>query len=632
MEFIKSKKRLLIITAVIFLVIALPLVIYLAQQQQDIRQRAATSSQVCTTDQATDTMMIFDKSGSMRYATSSTDSTPRFTHVKEAANIFLDSIAKRTQTPLNDVSITTISTESDVKVIQSLTPNITSAKTAINNLTAVGSTCIECAIRKAAVDFGAKERSGVKNVAVMLTDGDAIQYIGGPESSDPANKKLAADKALAAAIDVSKTHKMAFYTISFGAEGARDQLLSDIATKTGGKYYAAPDGATLNSIYTQIAQEIGKGSISGDVYNDVNSNAVKDTTEARLASWKVDLTSSTSTTVIASTTSDQTGHFVFGGLCDGAYGIKLTLQSGWTQTFPVAGSNQTILIANAAAITDKDFGVKLAPPTPTPTLTSTPTPTKVPTPTATSTPVPLPSATPTPTRIPTSTPTPIPTSTPTPIPTATPTPAPTATPIPPSPTSTPTPNNLRVAVALLLHGIGASGDNANPSPVPCQAIPRNPATCLSNQNPLRGTRNVILQVLDQTGEQVAMKPGTVAYNTTKGNFEGSVDLGDIPAGSYNMKIWSDNYLHQSLPGIKVITANQTELLLPAATLVTGDTNKDNTLNILDYNVIVDCYSDFLPAVACDPTKKLLADLTDDGNVNQSDLNLFLRDFSVQHGD
>jgi len=635
MEFIKSKKRLLIITAVIFLVIALPLVIYLAQQQQDIRQRAATSTQVCTTDQATDAMMIFDKSGSMRYATSSTDATPRLTRVKEAANILLTSLANRTLTPLNAVSVTTISSEQDVKVIQPLSTNIASAKTAINNLTAVGSTCIECAIRKAAVDFATKERSGVKNVAVMLTDGDAIQYIGGPESSDPANKKLAADKALAAALDVSKTHNMAFYTISFGAEGARDQLLSDIATKTGGKYYAAPDGATLNTIYTQIAQEIGKGSISGDVFNDANANTIKDTTEARLAAWKIDLTAVNSTTLISSTTSDQAGHFIFGGLCDGAYELKLTLQSGWTQTSPATGVHQTSLVANANAVTGEDFGVMLAP-TPTPTRIPTPTltPTKVPTPTLTPiptfTPTPIPTSTPTPR--PTATPIPAATATPTPVPTATPTPAPTATPIPPSPTSTPTPNNLRVAVALLLHGIGASGDSANPNPVPCQTIPRNPSLCLSNQNPLRGTRNVILQVLDQTGEEVAMKPGTVAYNTTKGDFEGSVDLGDLPAGSYNMKIWSDNYLHQSLPGIKVITANQTELLLPAATLVTGDTNKDNTLNILDYNVIVDCYSDFLPAVACDPTKKLLADLTDDGSVNQSDLNLFLRDFSVQHGD
>ena len=128
------------------------------------------------------------------------------------------------------------------------------------------------------------------------------------------------------------------------------------------------------------------------------------------------------------------------------------------------------------------------------------------------------------------------------------------------------------------------------------------------------------------------KSGTVSYNTVKGNFEGSIDFGDIAGGSYNMKIWSNNYLHQTLPGIKVITTNQTQLQLDPVTLVTGDTNNDNTLNILDYNLIADCYSDFLPPVSCNPAQKLLADLTDDGNVNQSDLNLFLRDFSVQHGD
>lgn len=618
MEFIRSKKRLIVIAAVVILVLTLPLVIYLAQKQQDIRQHAATS-QICTTDQPTDTMIIFDQSGSMSLRTSSTDSTTRIVRAKSAASTFLDILATRTQNPLNAASLTTISSDPASVTKVSLTTDLALIKTTLNALTTTGTTCIECAIKRASIDFSAHERSGVKNVAVMLTDGKASQYMYGTTAQTPEIILESEKRALAAANEASSKYNMAFYTIGFG-DSLNDQLLINIATQSGGKYFFAPDGATLNSIYTQIAQEIGKGSISGDVFNDLNANTIKDTTETRLAGWKVDLMASNSPTVIASTTSDSTGHFVFGGLCDGAYELKLTLQSGWTQTSPASGTHQTSLVSGANAVTGEDFGVRIAPPSPTPTNTPTPLPTATPTPVPTATPTPKPTATP------------IPTATPTPIPTATPTPAPTATPIPPSPTATPIPNNLSVDVSLMLHGIGASGDNANPNPVPCQALPRNPATCLSNQNPLRGIRQITLQVLDEAGEQVTTKTGSVAYNTTKGDFEGSVNLGDLPAGNYNMKIWSDNYLHQSLPGIKVITSEQAKLQLPSATLVTGDTNKDNTLNILDYNLIVDCYSDFLPAVSCDPAKKLLADLTDDGNVNQSDLNLFLRDFSIQHGD
>ena len=72
--------------------------------------------------------------------------------------------------------------------------------------------------------------------------------------------------------------------------------------------------------------------------------------------------------------------------------------------------------------------------------------------------------------------------------------------------------------------------------------------------------------------------------------------------------------------------------MPAVHLVTGDIKIDNALNILDYNILIGCYSDFAPAVSCTADLKEEADLTDDGQVNQFDYNLFLRDLSVQNGD
>lgn len=48
---------------------------------------------------------------------------------------------------------------------------------------------------------------------------------------------------------------------------------------------------------------------------------------------------------------------------------------------------------------------------------------------------------------------------------------------------------------------------------------------------------------------------------------------------------------------------------------------------------MDCYSDIAPAISyIDPAKKLRADITDDGNVNQFDYNLFLRELTNISGE
>ena len=67
-------------------------------------------------------------------------------------------------------------------------------------------------------------------------------------------------------------------------------------------------------------------------------------------------------------------------------------------------------------------------------------------------------------------------------------------------------------------------------------------------------------------------------------------------------------------------------------MVTGDANLDNKLSILDYNILLDCYSDLLAAKNCSDQRKLqLSDFTDDGKVNEFDYNLFLRELSTQGG-
>ena len=189
----------------------------------------------------------------------------------------------------------------------------------------------------------------------------------------------------------------------------------------------------------------------------------------------------------------------------------------------------------------------------------------------------------------------------------------------PAATSTPIPNSTRINVAVFLHGIGKAGDNANPSGT-------------GNQTPLTPKRNVTVFVYDSSNNLVMSPSATLMYQSTTGNFTGTVDLGSsFTTGQYLLKIKVPTYLRARVPGIVSLTANQSKSISDT-TIVAGDANSDNVLNILDYNLLLDCYSELNDPRNCDPAKKTATDLTDDGNVNQFDYNLFLRELSVQSGE
>jgi hypothetical protein len=248
----------------------------------------------------------------------------------------------------------------------------------------------------------------------------------------------------------------------------------------------------------------------------------------------------------------------------------------------------------------------------------TPTPIKTPTPTSggiggfpTAIPTAIPTSTPTPTPIP-ATPTPVPTA----IPTAVPTPIiPTSTPIP---TAAITPGSTTLALNLGLQGIGKGGDSSNPE-------------AQGTLNPLHPQRSVSVQVYNSQNQLVADKAGTVTYDIESGLFNGQISLGtSILTGSYTVKVKSDQYLRTLIPGIQTITSGSINTLA-SASLRSGDINGDNQINIVDYTILMGCYSDLLPATDCTGNNAALSDLTDDGHVNQIDYNFFLRQMSSVEG-
>jgi hypothetical protein len=193
-----------------------------------------------------------------------------------------------------------------------------------------------------------------------------------------------------------------------------------------------------------------------------------------------------------------------------------------------------------------------------------------------------------------------------------------------SPTNRPTvlattaPGATLFDVQLALHGIGKGGDNANPIGI-------------GNTSPRTPQRQVTVEVINSQNAVVLTKQGTVMYDAAAGLFKGTIDMGNtLPTGYYTIRVSSNKYLKKLVTGVQYITAGS-RITVAQTTLITGDAASDNTVNILDYNMIMGCFSDLKPAVNCPAGNKEKSDLTDDGFVNQLDFNLFMRELTNRAG-
>jgi len=381
------------------------------------------------------------------------------------------------------------------------------------------------------------------------------------------SESTAEEAALTAATNAHNANDTIIFVIGLGSD-VNTSFLQQLATSTGGQYYFPPTTDNLNDIYNQISQIIAQGSVSGYVFNDANNNGKLDTGEQKLSGWTVDLTKQGSSTTQTYTT-DSTGSFMIPNLCNGTYTLSEVTQSGWKETVPVNPNSYTINITTGNAITDEDFGNIVAPPTPTPT----------------------------------------------PEPTATPTPTPT-----PQPTATPTPSITTMNMTVFLDGIGDRGDNTNPT-----------ASSLSNKEPVHQTIDASITAYTTSNYLIASGTGTLTYNSSVGAYTGDIPISEgFPSGQYLIKVQTPYHLRKQITGVQTITAG-TDNTITSVALVAGDIDSNNTINILDYNILIGCYSDLLAAVSCTPAQQVASDLNDDGSVNQDDYNLFLRELSTQPG-
>ncbi len=344
-----SYKRAAAVLFIFALLLAIPVTISFIGQQQDIRQRA---SEVCS-NVAADIMLVIDKSGSMSGAP--------LIAAKTAAKSFVDVVAANAN---NRVGVVSFSNDASTSLDSPLTNSFSSVKTTIDFINSSGETCTQCGIKKANNEIAADKRNGIKNVVILLTDGRANRVSGSSTTDFDASSKAALDEVIAG----NTANQTVYFTIGLGKDIKAD-FLQQIANSTGGKYFTAPTADDLQSIYQQISQIVGKGSISGFVYNDTNGNGVLDAGEQKLQGWEADLKNSNNQ--IFPFTTDESGGFSFSGICDNSYTLSIKPQEGWTITSPSSGSSN-IATTNGGASNDNNFGVTQNGPTSTPACTTRP--------------------------------------------------------------------------------------------------------------------------------------------------------------------------------------------------------------------------------------------------------------------
>ncbi len=141
-----------------------------------------------------------------------------------------------------------------------------------------------------------------------------------------------------------------------------------------------------------------------------------------------------------------------------------------------------------------------------------------------------------------------------------------------------------------------------------------------NTNPLNKTRQITIDLIKNTGSTTppVTKTGTVTYDSSTGNFKGTIDFGNsLSSGTYIVKVKISNYLKKQFANPVSITPLITNVA-PLTTLTPGDTNNNGIINTLDGGIISACFGKI--TAYCLST----SDLNDDGKVDGVDFNLFVK--------
>jgi protocatechuate 3,4-dioxygenase beta subunit/glutamine cyclotransferase len=135
-----------------------------------------------------------------------------------------------------------------------------------------------------------------------------------------------------------------------------------------GWYQTQPTNPNYYSFTTSSGSNISGGifgnfhtiTVTGNVYNDLDGNGLRNGAEPGLAGWTVNLETS-SGTIIATVMSDANGNYAFTGVGGGTFDVAEVQQTGWVQTQPLYPTVYTFTTRSGGNLTALNFGNHAAP-------------------------------------------------------------------------------------------------------------------------------------------------------------------------------------------------------------------------------------------------------------------------------
>ena len=101
-----------------------------------------------------------------------------------------------------------------------------------------------------------------------------------------------------------------------------------------------------------------KGSISGNLFNDLNGNGSRQSGEPNLSGRKFYIDSNKNGKLDSgepTATTDSNGNYKFSNLAAGTYRIRQSLPSGWRVSLPTTAWSQDVIVASGQNVTGKNF-------------------------------------------------------------------------------------------------------------------------------------------------------------------------------------------------------------------------------------------------------------------------------------
>ncbi|MCJ7655692.1 MAG: VWA domain-containing protein, partial [Dehalococcoidia bacterium] len=181
-----------------------------------------------------DAILDFDRSGSM--------SGSKIAGAKTAAKMFIDILEKPSgwwifKTDRDKVGLVSFATSAILNL--HLTSDFATAKSIINGFVASGNTNMGDALTKSINELNTNSRDATIPAIIYLTDGQT-------------NTGLSKQQILNTLVPQAVNAGIFIYTLGYGSD-ADPAFLSQVASAGNGKYYFAPDAATLRQVYIDLS-------------------------------------------------------------------------------------------------------------------------------------------------------------------------------------------------------------------------------------------------------------------------------------------------------------------------------------------------------------------------------------------